>query len=86
MDFKCRMECGACCIEPSITTAFYGMPMGKPAGVPCVHLDSNFGCGIFGEPERPNFCKTLPPSLEMCGTNREEACASLAELEGLTRG
>ena len=27
----------------------------KPAGVPCVHLVAD-GCGIYGQPERPQRC------------------------------
>lgn len=85
MKFECRSACGACCIEPSITTCFYGMPDGKPAGVSCVHLDAQYMCKIFGKPERPSFCSTLPPSLEMCGINREEAMTLLASLEQQTK-
>lgn len=83
--FECRSGCGACCIEPSITTGFYGMEKGKPASVPCVHLDEQYLCKIFGKPERPSFCGTLPPSIEMCGSNREEAMAILANLEKQTK-
>lgn len=44
-----------------------GMPDGKPAGVPCLHLMHDFRCALFGLPERPAFCGGLQPSLEMCG-------------------
>jgi len=41
-------------------------------------------CALFGRPERPAFCVSLRPSLEMCGSGREEAMAFLATLERLT--
>ncbi|MCX7882889.1 MAG: YkgJ family cysteine cluster protein [Brevinematales bacterium] len=80
----CRQGCGACCIAPSIVTPFVGMPEGKPAGVFCVHLDEDFRCRLYGSPERPSFCVSLKPSLEMCGRNREEAMEYLAQLEKWT--
>ena len=75
---SCRPGCGACCIAPSIST------LGKPAGVPCVHLDIDLRCAIFGSPERPACCAGLQPSSEMCGASREQALAWLAELERRT--
>ena len=80
----CREKCGACCIAPSITSKIPGMPDGKPAGVPCVNLDENFRCRIFGHPDRPAVCASLQPSEEMCGTCRADALAYLEELEKLT--
>jgi len=41
-------------------------------------------CKIFGQPERPDFCAGLQPSVEMCGENRGQAIAWLSELETLT--
>ena len=82
--FLCRSGCGACCIAPSITSSIPGMPGGKPAGVPCIHLDENYRCRIFGKPERPAVCGSLEPSCEMCGTCREEALFYLEGLEKLT--
>lgn len=61
------------------------MPQGKPAGVPCVHLQPDFRCAIFGQPERPPFCGGLQPSEEMCGTDRVYALRWLDELERATR-
>lgn len=66
------------------------MPNGKPAGVPCVQLLSDFKCALFGKPERPTFCASLQPSEEMCGNEhventREYAIAWLSKLEVLTR-
>ena len=82
---SCRPGCGACCIAPSITSPIPGMPNGKPAGVPCVQLDEQMRCRIFGRPERPAFCGGLLPSREMCGERREHALFWLAELESATR-
>jgi hypothetical protein len=75
---NCREGCGACCIAPSISS------LNKPAGVPCLHLDENLLCRIFGQPERPSCCSGLQASVEMCGERREYALQWLTELEGLT--
>ena len=80
----CRAECGACCIAPSISSPIPGMPDGKPAGVPCIQLDEQLRCRIFGQPERPACCSGLQASLEMCGDRREDALVWLGELETLT--
>jgi hypothetical protein len=61
------------------------MPNGKPAGVPCVQLLDDFRCAIFGKPERPAFCASLRPSIEMCGDTREYAIHWLTELEEFTK-
>ena len=82
---ECRAGCGACCIAPSITRPLPGMPNGKPAGVPCVQLDEQMRCRVFGRPERPDFCGGLQPSAEMCGTDRVQAIAWLTRLEAETR-
>ena len=82
---ECRAGCGACCIAPSITRPLPGMPNGKPAGVPCVQLDEQMRCRVFGRPERPDFCGGLQPSAEMCGTDRAQAIAWLTRLEAQTR-
>ncbi len=81
----CRPDCGACCIAPSIASPIPGMPHGKPAGIPCVQLDDDLRCRLFGLPERPAFCASLRPELEMCGTSRDEAMTMLALLEIATR-
>lgn len=81
----CRAACAACCIAPSISSPIPGMPAGKPAGVPCVQLDSQLRCRLFGRPERPAVCGSLRPSAAMCGANRDDALAALAELEQATR-
>ncbi|MET0807173.1 MAG: YkgJ family cysteine cluster protein [Pseudoxanthomonas sp.] len=83
--YPCRSLCGACCIAPSITSPIPGMPHGKPAGVACVQLDAELRCRLFGKPERPAFCVSLRPAMEMCGNNRGEALAHLDRLEIATR-
>lgn len=80
----CRSECGACCIAPSISSPIPGMPHGKPAGVPCIQLDEQLRCRIFGQPERPACCSGLQASPEMCGEKRDDALIWLTELETLT--
>lgn len=85
MTFACRIGCGACCIAPSITTPFVGMPNGKRAGERCVHLDAHNRCVLFGHPDRPQFCIDLRPQPSMCGANDAEAFAMLAALERETR-
>jgi hypothetical protein len=42
-------------------------------------------CAIFGDPRRPAVCGGLQPSLEMCGSEREQAIRWLDELEAATR-
>ena len=84
-DVACRPRCGACCIAPSITSPIPGMPQGKPAGVPCVQLDAEMRCRLFGRPERPAFCGGLLPSTEMCRDNATQAMHWLADLEAATR-
>lgn len=60
------------------------MPQGKPAGVACVQLDAQLRCQLFGKPERPAFCASLRPSMEMCGNDRAAALAFLDHLEAAT--
>ncbi len=61
------------------------MPQGKPAGVPCIQLDAQQRCQIFGHPDRPAVCSQLQPSHDMCRDSWEAALQGLAELEALTR-
>lgn len=84
MSLNCREKCGACCIAPSISSPIPGMMQGKPAGVPCIQLDENLRCKIFGDPRRPAVCGGLQPSHEMCGKDRECAMAYLTKLEKMT--
>jgi len=81
---NCRPACAACCTAPSISTPMPGLPQGKPAGLPCPHLDAELRCRLFGLPERPAVCGSLQPSAEMCGDNREQAMLWLGQLEGAT--
>ena len=60
------------------------MPAGKPAGVPCVQLDAQRRCKIFGHPERPAVCGSLQPSAEMCGVDADHAIQWLTQLERQT--
>jgi len=88
MTLTCRPGCAACCTAPSISSPIPGMPQGKPAGVPCVQLDEQLRCKIFGKPERPAVCWQLQASVEMCGTVEDggvHARAWLMRLEELTR-
>jgi len=78
---KCRDHCGACCIAPSISSPIPGMPGGKPAGVPCIHLSDEYRCLIFDDPERPGVCSQFKPEPAVCGTSREEAMVLLGDLE-----
>ncbi len=57
------------------------MPQGKPAGVPCVQLDEQLRCRIFGQPGRPAVCGGLQPCAEMCGTGKAQAMHWLTQLE-----
>lgn len=57
------------------------MEAGKPAGVRCVQLDADNRCRLFGQPERPAFCRGLQPSAEMCGESAGQAMRWLARLE-----
>ena len=77
----CRTHCGACCVAPSINQAFHGMPEGKPAGVPCVHLDEHMACRIFGDPRRPALCDEFKAEHAVCGDCREQALIIIEELE-----
>jgi uncharacterized protein len=61
------------------------MPNGKPAGVRCIQLDDQNRCMIFGNPERPAFCASLQPSVEMCGETRSHAMVWLSDLEIQTK-
>ena len=81
MSAECRSGCAACCIEVSISSAIPGMPYGKPAGIPCIQLDEELRCRLFGRPERPAVCGQLQPSLDMCGASAAEARSILRQME-----
>lgn len=57
------------------------MPHGKPAGVPCVHLDKVMNCKLFGDRRRPALCAAFAAELELCANDRTQAMARLEELE-----
>lgn len=84
MSGACRIGCAACCIAPSISSPIPGMPQGKPAGVPCVQLDRDGRCRLFGRPERPAVCGSLQPEPAMCGDSRAQALQRLADWEQAT--
>lgn len=81
---ECRNACGACCIAPSITVPFFGMPDGKPAGISCVHLDVQMRCVLFGDPRRPELCDAFAAEPAVCGGDRAEALINIAQLERLS--
>jgi uncharacterized protein len=49
------------------------MPEGKPAGVPCIQLDSHMRCKLYGLPERPLVCVEFRADEAVCGESREQA-------------
>jgi uncharacterized protein len=49
------------------------MPEGKPAGVPCIQLDAQRRCKLYGLPERPRVCVQFSPDEAVCGESREQA-------------
>jgi uncharacterized protein len=60
------------------------MPHGKPAGIPCVQLDEQLRCRLFGLTQRPQVCSSLQPSHDMCGSSPEQAMIWLDQLDRLT--
>ncbi|AUP76462.1 Fe-S-cluster oxidoreductase [Enterobacter sp. EA-1] len=60
------------------------MPNGKPANTPCVQLDAQQRCKIFGSPLRLKVCSGLQPGREMCGQSRADAMIYLLDLERQT--
>lgn len=80
----CRLNCGACCIAPSISSPIPGMPQGKKAGERCIQLDESNLCKLFGQPNRPKVCADFSAEVWICGTNKEEAMAIISHLELIT--
>ena len=76
---ECRERCGACCTGPSISSPMPGYPVGKPAGEPCKHLDSEYRCTIYED--RPQVCRDFKAELQFCGTSRQEALRIFSSLE-----
>lgn len=60
------------------------MPVGKPAGVRCVHLNEDFRCDLFLDPRRPKICGQFQPELDFCGDSREQALRILTDMEAST--
>lgn len=56
------------------------MPRGKPAGVPCVQLDAQRRCRLFGQPARPAVCRGLRPEPAMCGPGGDAGAHALRYL------
>lgn len=81
---ECRLNCGACCIAPSITSPIPGMPNGKKAGERCIQLDENNLCKLFGQSNRPKVCAKFSAEEWICGANKEEAMAIISHLELIT--
>ena len=79
----CRKHCGACCIAPSISSPIPGMPEGKPAGVPCIHLKDDYLCALFDSPHRPEVCRNFAAEKIICGNNRDDAIETLEFMEGM---
>ncbi|WP_019587195.1 YkgJ family cysteine cluster protein [Deinococcus apachensis] len=50
--------CGACCSAPDIHA------LGKPLGVPCVHLERDCRCAVYAA--RPAVCRNYQPDW-VCG-------------------
>lgn len=78
---KCRPHCAACCIAISISSPIPGMPKGKPAGMPCIHLNDALECMIFDHQDRPKTCSNFKAELEFCGNSKQEAMHILTQLE-----
>lgn len=81
---ECRLNCGACCIAPSISSPIPGMPNGKKAGERCIQLDENNLCKLFGQSNRPKVCADFSAEEWVCGANKEEAMAIISHLELIT--
>ena len=78
---KCRPNCGACCIAPSISSFIPGMSQGKAAGVRCIQLDDNLLCKLIDSPTRPKVCINFNFDPLICGTCQKEAMEIMDFLE-----
>jgi len=70
---ECRLDCGACCIAISISSPLPGMPLGKRAGLPCIHLQENGLCALHDSSLYPDVCRNFQADEDVCGKSREEA-------------
>ena len=75
----CRENCGACCIELSISSPIPGMPDGKPAGIRCIHLQEDYRCAIYDN-GKPQVSEGFNAEEEFCGSNQDEAMRILGSL------
>lgn len=82
---NCRTGCGACCIAPAISSPIPGMLDGKPAGVTCIQLDSEYRCKLFDSPLRPDVCEAFLPDKAVCGDNALQALRIISRLEVATK-
>lgn len=74
------LRCGTCCTAPDIST------LGKPAGVPCIHLDASGLCNIYDE--RPAVCRGYRPDAicsMVAAPTLDERVEKYLELFGLER-
>jgi Fe-S-cluster containining protein len=78
---RCRPNCAACCIAPSISSAIPGMPEGKPAGIQCIQLTDDFLCKLIDSPDRPGVCFGFVFDPLICGKSREEAMKIIFDIE-----
>lgn len=78
---RCRPDCGACCIAPSISSFIPGMPQGKLAGARCIQLDDNLLCKLIDSAERPKVCLNFNFDPLICGTSQKEAMEIMECLE-----
>ena len=81
---KCRMGCGACCIAISISSPIPGMAEGKKAGIRCINLQDDYTCSIYHCDDYPKVCRELRATIDICGSNRDQAFQLLQEMERLT--
>jgi len=82
---RCRANCGACCIAPTITSELPNMQDGKPSGVYCANLNpETFACNIWEKDNYPDFCRKYKPCEEICGSTKEQALTNIYYLDEVT--
>ena len=58
------------------------MPLGKPAGMPCINLDPGSGlCRIWGSADYPATCHNFSAEPSVCGADRSDALRLIGQLE-----
>jgi hypothetical protein len=60
------------------------MPLGKPAGVRCVHLSAEQLCQLFGQPQRPAVCSDFKADIDVCGNDQADAIRLIGWWEQMT--